>query len=117
MKMHLVSCYIELGGDARNIVVRDKFAPVPWTEVAILQAMHGEASVHDFKVVDTVDRLTAWNEKQRLISVYGREVVEHVYPGNKPNFEWFMPGEEPDEAEEDTPKTKTRRVPAGVIVE
>lgn len=119
-KMQRVTCFIELGGDPRSILYRGADNPVPWPEVAVLQALHGQASVHTFAVADTVDRPTPWTEKQRLISVYGPAVVDAVYPGNRPNMEWFIPSENDDDEddEEDTaPKPKARRVPAGVITE
>lgn len=118
-KMHLVSCHIELGGDQRNTVVRGAHRPVAFTEIPILQALHTPGSVHTIAVVDTPDRPRTWDEKQRLISIYGREVVDHVYPGNNPNFEWLMPGDEADaDAEEAAVEAarpaKARRLPAGV---
>lgn len=117
---HLVSCVIELGGDIRQTVVRGADRPVSWTEVPILQFLHTPGSVHNFSIVDTVPRPRTWDEKQRLTSIYGAEVVNTVYPGNNPNFEWLMPGEEADaEAEEAALKAAkpSRRVAVGVATE
>lgn len=134
MKQHLVSCHIHIGGDIGNVVVRDAFRPVTWNEVLILQAIHGQANVHTIEVVAVVDRPRAWDEKQRLYSIYGKDVVDQVYPGNNPTFEWFVPGVEVEEpapepapapapepaaepAVADTPAadtTKPRRIARGV---
>lgn len=116
-KMHLVSCHIELGGDPRNTVVRDEHRPVAFTEIPILQLLHSPGSVHSVAVVDTVDRPRTWDEKQRLYSIYGKEAVDHVWPGNNPNFEWLVPGEEAQaEAEEAAIAAvdKPRRIARGV---
>lgn len=90
-KMHMVGCHIELGGDKHTIVVRDAHNPVSWPEVAVLQHLHGEDSVHTFEVVDAVDKPRPSEEKKRLVAKYGAEVHD-VFPGNSPNFEWTMPG-------------------------
>ena len=117
MKQHMVSCYIELGGDPRNIVVRDATRPVTWTEIPILQALHTPGSVHNIAVTETVERPRTWDEKQRLISIYGQLIVDHVYPGNNPNFEWFMPGVDEDGEDMEPKPAKQRRIPAGVSTE
>ena len=112
---HVVTCFIDLGGDIRHSVHRGIDNPVAWTEIPILKAMHGEAAVHDIELADTVERLSVYNEKQRLLGVYGA-IVEQIYPGATPNFEWFVPGQEPDPnaPQDDKPK---RRIAAGVIAE
>lgn len=89
--MHLCTCRILLGGDALNVLVRGEHAPVSWPEVGVLQFLHGEESVSEMKVCGEMET-TRTLEKERLITIYGRDVIELVYPGRAPALEMEMPG-------------------------
>jgi hypothetical protein len=96
MAQHIVTCRIQVGGDPGTIVVRGKDRPVPFPEVPILRHLHGETNIFDVEVCGLVARSAASVEKNRMATVYGREAVEHVYPGGSPNIDWYVEGEEPE---------------------
>lgn len=89
--MHLVTCKIALGGDQGQIVWRQSDNPVSWPEVGVIQMAHGEDSVTDVEVVGEIEA-TRSGEKQRLVEIYGRELLELVYPGRAPALEMEVPG-------------------------
>jgi hypothetical protein len=69
---------------------------VSWPEVGLLQFLHGDDAVYGCEYVRS-ERSTAQQEKDRLMSIYGREPVELVYPGRRPNIDGNFPGDKPDE--------------------
>ena len=77
----LLGARINLGGDARSVVVRGKTRPLTLPEVYLLRVIHhGEANVFDLMDVGEVDRTQA-EERSRLESLYGRKLVNEVFPG------------------------------------
>jgi hypothetical protein len=90
--MHLVSCYIALGGDPQQTLVRGPHDTVSWPEVGVLQTIHGEDAVTKIVVEGEDLEATRASEKLRLISIYGPQVIENVYPGRSPHLEMHMPG-------------------------
>jgi hypothetical protein len=92
MQQHLCTCMIDLAGERLTVVARDETNPVPWTEVRVLQEIHGEDSLFDITPVALGPRETPMREKERLILIYGRDAVESVYAGKSFNMEFFMPG-------------------------
>jgi hypothetical protein len=96
MAQHIVTCKIQVGGDPGTIVVRGKSRPVPYPEIKILRHLHGETNVFDVEVCGLAPRSAGSVEKNRMATVYGREAVEHVYPGGSPNIDWYLEGEEPE---------------------
>jgi len=89
--MHLVACKIMLGGDTGQVVWRQSDNPVSWPEVGVIQFTHGEDAVFDVEVVAEIEASRA-GEKARLVEIYGREVLELVYPGRAPMLEMEVPG-------------------------
>lgn len=65
--------------------------PVTWPEIEILSAIHGRESVTDVVLVKSDDNDDTVEEKARLLSKYGKAVVEHVFPGFTPRMEVSMP--------------------------
>ena len=96
MAQHVMTCKVQVGGDPGTIVVRGKSRPVPYPEIPILRHLHGETNVYDVEVCGLVARSAGSVEKNRMATVYGREAVEHVYPGGSPNIDWYLEGEEPE---------------------
>lgn len=92
--MDMVSCKVQLGADPGNVAVRGPFEPVSWPEVSILQSIHGEESVYDIEFVSVV-KTTAVEEKSRLVGIYGKDAVDLVFPGSRPNIEGQFPGDRP----------------------
>lgn len=89
---HLCACKIIVGGHDGTIVARDATNPVTWSEIPVLQALHGDDAVFDIKPVGLTPRANAQTEKQRLCSIYGFEAVDPVYAGRSPSMEYFAPG-------------------------
>src|SRR3954464_16009080 len=100
--MHMVTCKIILGGDNGQIVHRQEANPVSWPEVGVIQYTHGEESVFDIEVCGEVEATRA-GEKARLAEIYGKSVLEAVYPGRAPVLEMEMPG---SDEKKPTPKDK-----------
>jgi hypothetical protein len=90
--MDYVTANVALQGDVRNIMYRGPDRPVSWPEVGVLQFLHGEDAVYGCEFVRS-ERSTTQQEKDRLISIYGREPIELVYPGRRPNIDGTFPGE------------------------
>jgi len=89
---HLCACKIVVGGDPGTVVVREAHNPVTWTEIAVLQLLHGDDAIYDIKPIGLMARSSNLNEKQRLASIYGFEAVDAVYAGRSFNMEFFAPG-------------------------
>lgn len=96
--MDYVTAKISLGGDPGSVMYRGPDRPLSWPEVAILQLMHGDESVYDCEFVETQPS-SAVAEKMRLISIYGIEPVELVYPGRRPAMDGKFPGDRTPEAQ------------------
>lgn len=109
---HLCACVIALGTNTEHgfftTIERSlDNKPVPWTEVRVLQAIHGDEAVYDIRPVALAPRLPKAREKERLVIDYGRDAVEEVYAGRAFMMEYYVPGWpiDPDAA----PKRKTER--------
>jgi len=89
--MHLCTAKIMLAGDSGQIVWRQADNPVSWPEIGVIQMAHGEDAVFDIEVVAEIEA-TRYGEKQRLVEIYGRDLLELVYPGRAPALEMTMPG-------------------------
>lgn len=94
---HLCACTIALGtnGEGGFFTTIEREAdnnPVPWTEVRVLQSIHGDDAVYDIRPVALEPRLPPSREKERLVLRYGREAVEQVYAGRSFNMEYYVPG-------------------------
>jgi hypothetical protein len=89
---HLCACHIDLANEGFTTISRDTVNPVPWTEVRVLQEVHGEDAVYDIRPVSLGPRTTPKQEKERLVLIYGRDLVENVYAGKSFYMEWFVPG-------------------------
>ena len=96
MAQHVVTCRIQVGGDPGTVVVVNKTRPLPYPEIPILRHLHGETNIFDVEVCGLIARSAGSVEKNRMATVYGREAVEHVYPGGSPNIDWYVEGEEPE---------------------
>lgn len=91
--MHLCTAKVMLGGDPLNVMHRGEHDPLSWPEIGVLQYLHGEDAVTDIKVCGELDTSRGM-EKQRLVTIYGHDTLELVYPGRAPALEMEMPGTE-----------------------
>jgi len=89
--MHFCTAHISIGGDPRNIMYRDQFSPVSWPEVEVLREIHGHDAVSEI-IPFTVVNQTARDERQRLASKYGDEVLATRWGGKNPPTELDAPG-------------------------
>lgn len=78
--MQLLSCYIAVAGDDHSIVVRSDDTAVTYPELLVLRALHGSESVRNVADFGDVEREPA-DERERLANIYGRAIVDHVFPG------------------------------------
>jgi len=85
-------CKINLAGQNCHTVIYDKFNPVTWPEVQVLQALHGDENVMDVMPVG-MGEVWPTEEKNRLITIYGREVVEACFPGRAFRMDYVMTNE------------------------
>jgi hypothetical protein len=108
---HLCSCKIDLNNERFTVVAREATNPVPWPEILVLQAVHGEEAVYDIMPVALGPHESPAREKQRMALIYGSEMVETVYAGKAFNMEWFVPGWPVDPAEWKKPPTEDRPRP------
>lgn len=92
-KVHYCTCRINLSGQNCHTVYYDQFNAVSWPEVQILMALHGEENVMDVVPI-SIGEVWVGQEKERLISLYGKRVVEAVFPGRTPRMELLMTGDE-----------------------
>lgn len=93
MQQHLCECMIDIANEKLNVLARTiDNNPVPWPEILVLQAIHGEQAIYDIRPVALGPRETALREKERMALIYGRDTVESVYSGKGFQMEWFMPG-------------------------
>jgi hypothetical protein len=92
MMQHACTCVVDLAGEGLTTIERHQFDPVTWPEIKVLQEVHGEDAVFNIRPISLVPRQSTLREKERLVLIYGREVVEAVYAGKSFNMEWFVPG-------------------------
>lgn len=92
MQQHLCCCMIDVNNEKLSVVARDETNPVPWPEILVLQAIHGDDAIYDIYPCALGDRETPGREKDRLMSIYGRDIVEATYAGKGFHMEFFMPG-------------------------
>jgi hypothetical protein len=117
MQQHLVECMIDNAGEGTNILKRGAENPVPWPEILVLMEIHGENSIYDIRPVGLASRESAQREKERMMSIYGRDVIEAVYAGKSPNIEFFMPGwpidpaKAPRKVQNERPKRVAQHMP------
>jgi hypothetical protein len=112
--MDYVTAKIALGGDPLNVMWRSRENPIAWSEVPILQHLHGEASVYDCDFVRSEPGNNPQTEKNRLIGIYGAEAVNLVYPGARPLIDGAFPG---DKVEEGQKRPEKRPAPTHEIVD
>lgn len=77
--MQMLSCHVCVGGDDDNIVVKDHDGAVTFPELLILKALHGDESVRNIVDKGDVERESD-EERQRLVGLYGAEIVKQVFP-------------------------------------
>jgi hypothetical protein len=104
--MDYVTAKIELAGDPQQVMWRSRENPIAWSEIPILQHLHGESAIYDCDFVRT-ETANPYNEKLRLISIYGGEVVNLIYPGARPLIDGSFPGDKAPQAQ----KRPEKRMP------
>jgi hypothetical protein len=111
--MQLLSCRIAVAGDDLNVVVREHDTAVTYPELLVIKALHGSESVREVEDVGDVDR-SPEEERDRLKSIYGNEIVRQVFPGEHqpvPTQDTRMRAantvfDAPDDKAEDKPEDK-----------
>lgn len=81
----LLRCEIALGGERDTTVVRDRYRPIMFPELIMLQHIHGDDAVFDIHVVGTCE-MGVDEVRTRLLTIYGEEVVKEVFPGARPVY-------------------------------
>lgn len=116
--MQMLSCAIAVAGDDHSIVRREHDTAVTFPELLILKALHGSESVRDIADAGVVSR-DPDDERQRLRSLYGAQIVMQVFPGEHtalPEFDPRMRRKQEQEAKaqthEDPPEELREVVPA-----
>lgn len=104
-KMDLCTCKITLGGDARQVVFRDKTRPMTYPEVDLMRYMHGDRFVNDVTVIKTVETTNA-AEVEALRVKYGK-VAREAFPGSRPRLPLEAPGDVPRDYILDEPVGET----------
>ena len=92
--MHFCTAHIAIGGDNRNIMYRDEFAPISWPEVYVLREIHGGNAVTEIRPFANV-RQSARAERERLSMKYGDEVLGVLWGGKNPPPELDAEGVKP----------------------
>lgn len=110
MPISLCSAQIALRGDDRLIVHRDRFDPLTWPEIAILEFTHGPESVSEVEVVGTRETTVA-AELARLRRKYGSRPVQMVYPGANPGMAMEAPPHIPRAGADTAPKRGRKSKP------
>ena len=92
--MHFCTAHVAIGGDERNIMYRDEFAPVSWPEIDVLREIHGGASVTNVRPFVDVPQ-AARAERDRLAARYGDKALEDRWGGKNPPTELRAEGAKP----------------------
>ena|SRR5262252_3245035 len=84
-EFQLLRCSVALAGDRDQVVVRNRFSPIMFPELIVLQMIHGEDAVTDVHVVGSCEMSDAetWT---RLLTIYGEDTVKLVFPGARPSL-------------------------------
>ena len=49
MQQHLCECMIDIADEKTNVLQRGEENPVPWPEILVLQAVHGDQAIYDIR--------------------------------------------------------------------
>jgi hypothetical protein len=93
--MHFCTARIAIGGDVGNVRMRDRFDPVSWPELELIRALHSDESVQDVQPFVKV-RQAPRAERERLLHIYGENILQHVWGGTRPPHEMDSPAGEAD---------------------
>ena len=126
-KIQYCTCKINLSGQNYHTVHYNQFNPVTWPEIQVLQQLHGEENVMDVMPIG-IGEVWPTEEKNRLASIYGRQIVETCFPGRAFRMEYMMteetnlpryvdgqlvgPNDPPDEEEDDGGEDEVAKVSA-----
>jgi hypothetical protein len=91
-KIQYCRCKVNLAGQNCHTVNFDEFMPVTWPEVQVLMQLHGEENVMEIAPVGIGETYPS-AEKNRLIGIYGKPVVETCFPGRAFRMEYMMADE------------------------
>lgn len=83
------TCKVNLAGQNCHTVIYNQFNPVTWPEIQVLQAIHGDENVMDVMPVG-IGETWPTEEKNRLMSIYGRNKVEACFPGRAFRMDFMM---------------------------
>jgi hypothetical protein len=92
-EMDICTCMIQLAGDSRTIVHRDRHNPLTYPEVNLMMFMHGDRYVTDIKVIDTIETDNS-TELENLRVKYGKQ-AEEAFPGQRPRLPLKAPDDIP----------------------
>jgi len=86
------ACKINLAGQNCHTVIYGAHNAVTWPEIQVLQTLHGDENVMDIMPIG-IGEVWPTEEKNRLMSIYGREVVERCFPGRAFRMDYMMTDE------------------------
>lgn len=76
--MQRANCTVRLAGSGDNTVAKTNVSPA---EIACLLAIHGEGSVVDIQPT-SMDKTPHVDERTRLKFIYGKPVIDRLFPGD-----------------------------------
>jgi hypothetical protein len=88
--MHFCTAAIAVGGDTRNVMVRDQFNPISWPELDILRLLHGDESITDVVPFMRVNQ-QGRDERTRLANIYGEGPAQQCWGGRNAPAELEAP--------------------------
>jgi hypothetical protein len=86
------ACKINLAGQNCHTVIYGAHNAVTWPEIQVLQTLHGDENVMDIMPIG-IGETWPTEEKNRLMGIYGREVVERCFPGRAFRMDYMMTDE------------------------
>jgi hypothetical protein len=81
--MDICQCFVNLGGDMRNVAHLHGTDAVSWAEVCVIRRVHGDENVKDILVVREEPR-DNYREVEYLRNKYSAEVIAGLWPGMDP---------------------------------
>lgn len=88
--MHFCTAKIAIGGDNRNIAIRDEFNPISWPEIEVLRLLHGDDALEDVVPFVRVNQ-PGKDERTRLAQIYGETPIQQCWGGRNAPSELEAP--------------------------
>lgn len=88
---------VRLAGDVGNTVPK---IGVSVAEIAVLRAIHGSDAIVDIKPIEN-DKTPHRDERNRLSLIYGRGIVDKIFPGQFAKLPVTLKDIEPEKVDDD----------------